>query len=79
MPKALVHTQNDLGQTYPASNLFWIFSWQISKYLLPLESGNLQLKQTKLPEFSLKGNFLWPFPLFSLCSGYPGPITDSPF
>ena len=28
-----------------------IFLWQISKYLLPLESGNLQLEQTKFPVF----------------------------
>ena len=55
------------------------FPWQ--KYLLPLESGNLKLVQTKFPAFSLcfgniskfpvfslTGNFFLPF---SLCSGYP--------
>ena len=63
------------------------FSRQISKSLLPLESGNLQLGKTKFSVFSLcfgkmfkfhvfylTGNFFWPFSLFSLfflCSGYP--------
>ena len=49
----------------------WKFLRQISKYLLPLESWNLQLEQTKFPVFSLTGIFWWPFSLFSLCSGYP--------
>ena len=66
-------------QTYPASKEIWKFSLQVSKYLLPLESGNLQLKQTKFSVFSLhftkiskfpKG-FSPIFPVF-LCSGYPG-------
>ena len=56
------------------------FSQPISKYLLPLESGNLQLEQTKFPVFWQNfqipcvfpdRTFLGPFSLFSLCSGYP--------
>ena len=31
----------------------WEFSRQTSKYLSPLESGNLQLEQTKFPVFPL--------------------------
>ena len=41
-------------QTYPLIQLqkyFGEFSRQILKYLLPLEPGNLQLEQTKLPVF----------------------------
>ena len=53
------------------------------KIFLPLESGNLQLEQTKFPVFSLyfgkiskfpDKDFFWLFSLFflfSLCSGYP--------
>ena len=37
----------------PDSNIFGRFPWQISKYVLPLESGNLQLEQTKFPVFFL--------------------------
>ena len=70
-------------QTYQASNCFGRFSWQISKYLLPLESGNLKLEQTKfpvclvfwqsvqIPRVFLDREFIWTFSLFSLCSGYP--------
>ena len=58
----------------------WEFSWQISKYLLPLESGNLQLEQTKFPVFWQNfqipcvfpdREFFGPSSLFCLCSGYP--------
>ena len=52
-------------------NLFWRFSRKIWKYLLTLESGNLQLEQTKFPVFWKNSIFLGPFSLFSLCSGYP--------
>ena len=45
----------------PSFKFFWRISWQISKYLSSLESGNLQLGQTKFPVFSLKGIF---FPIF---------------
>ena len=71
-------------QTYPASGKKWKFSRQISQYHFPLESGNLQLEQTKFPVFSLcigkiskfpvfslTGIFFWSFSLFSLCRGYP--------
>ena len=56
------------------------FSRQILKYLWPLESGNLQLEQTKFPVLwqnfqipcvSLTGNYFLPCSLFSLCSRYP--------
>ena len=55
----------------------WEFSRKISKYLLPLESGNLQLEQTKFPVFWQHfqipcvfpdRDFFLPFSLFSLCS-----------
>ena len=62
-------------------------SLQISQYILPLESGKLQLEQTKFPVFNVfwqnfqipcvfpdKESF-WSFSLFSLCSGYP--VGDS--
>ena len=58
----------------------WKFSQQIPKYLLPLESGNLQLEQTEFPVFWQNvqipcvfpdREFIWLFSLFSLCSGYP--------
>ena len=42
------------------------FSRQISKYLLPLESGNLQLEQTKFPVFSQCFGKMSKFPVFSL-------------
>ena len=48
---------------------FWEFGGQILKSILPLESGNLQLEQTKFPV--VLQNFLIPFSLFSLCSWYP--------
>ena len=38
-------------QTYPPSKKKWKFLRQIFKYLLPLESKNLQLEQTKFPVF----------------------------
>ena len=65
---------------------YWIFQRQILKCLLSLESGNLQLEQTKFNvQCSRKFNVLakfpnslrfpdrelsLPFSLFSLCSGY---------
>ena len=67
-------------QTYPASKNIWKFSLQILKYTLPLESGNLQLEQTKFPVFWQNfqipyvfpdRELCWPFSLFSLSSGYP--------
>ena len=36
---------------WQASNIFRRFSQEIWKYLSPLESGNLQLEQTKFPVF----------------------------
>ena len=68
----------------------WKFSRQISKYLLPLESGNLQLEQTKFPEFWQifqipcvfpDREFIWPFSLFSLWSRYhnKGPYMHTLF
>ena len=56
-------------QTYQALKQKWRFSWQILKYLLPLESGNLQLEQTKFPEFSLTGIFLVHFRCFPCAVG----------
>ena len=59
----------------------WTFSQQILIYLLPLESGNLHLEQTKFPVFlesfqilcvSPDRDFFLPFSLFTVCSGYPG-------
>ena len=44
----------------------WEFSLQISKYLLPLESGNLQPEQTKFPLFSLCFGKISKFHVFSL-------------
>ena len=61
---------------------FTEFSHQISEYLLPLGSGNLQLEQTKFPVFwqifQIPCVFpdresFWPCSLFSLCSGDPAP------
>ena len=59
-------------------------SLQISQYPFTLESGNLQLEQTKFPGFSqgfgkiskfpgfsLTVIFWGPFSLFALCCGYP--------
>ena len=73
-----------LGRLIKLQKKFGIISRQISKYLSPLESENLQLEQTKLPVFSLCFGkiskfpvfsltviFLLLFSLFSLCSGYP--------
>ena len=69
----LLHTQNWLGRLFQLQS-------QISKYLLPLESGDLQLEQTKFPVFwhNFKipcvfpdRDFWGPFSLFSLCTGYP--------
>ena len=72
----LLHTQNWLGRLTKLKKKNWRFSWQISKYLLPLESGNLQLERTKFPVFSLYFGKISKFPVFSLkgnslCSGYP--------
>ena len=53
-------------QTYPASKNKWKFSRKISKHILPLESGNLQLEQTKFPVFSLCFGKISKFPVFSL-------------
>ena len=59
------------------------FSRQILRYLLPLESGNLQLEQTKFPVLSLcfgkiskfsvfsDRQFIFGYFPFSLCSAYP--------
>ena len=70
--------------TPPAHPKNWKFSGQISKYLLPLESGNLQLEQIKFPVFWQNfqipcvfpdRDFLGSFSLFSLSSlwsWYPG-------
>ena len=58
--------------TYPASKGNWKFSRQILKYLLHLETGNLQLEQTKFPVFPcvfakfLKVFSLTIFPVFAL-------------
>ena len=53
-------------QIYPASGKKWEFSQQISQYRLPLESGNLQLEQTKCPVFALCFGKISKFPVFSL-------------
>ena len=54
------------------------------KYILPLESGNFRLEQTKFPVFWQHFPIPWGFPdrdffspysLFSLCSGYPDYIS----
>ena len=42
---------------------------KISKYLLPLESGNLQLEQTKFPVYFLTGIFFCHFPCFPCAVG----------
>ena len=64
--------------SYPASNQDWKFSRQKLKYVLPLQSGNLHLEQTKFPVFwqnfqnslfSLTGNFLGHFPCFPCAVG----------
>ena len=48
------------------------FSRQISKYLLPLESGNLKLEQTKFPVFSMCFGKISKFPVFSLTGIFLG-------
>ena len=76
-------------QTYQDSIFFFFwggggggggFLLQILKYRLSLESGSLQLEQTKFPVFWQNfqipcvfpdREFFWPFSPFSLCSGYP--------
>ena len=45
-------------------------SRQILIYLLPLESGNLQLEQTKFPVFSPWFGKISKFPVFSLTRNY---------
>ena len=45
-----------------SSKHVWEFSQQISKYLSPLESGNLQIVQTKFPVFSKKFQIPCVFP-----------------
>ena len=47
----------------------WKFSRQISKYLLPLESGNLQLEQTKFRVLAKFAN--------SLCFPWQGISLDT--
>ena len=51
----------DLSSFKEILYIFENFRGEITKYLLPLESGNLQLEQTNFPLFSL----------FSLCRRYP--------
>ena len=59
--------KTDLADLSLSSFNFWgRFSWQISKYLTPLESGNLQLEQTKFPVFYLCFGQISKFPVFSL-------------
>ena len=69
-------------QNYPASNKNWKCSQQILKYILPLESGNLQIEHTKFPVFwqsfqipcVFPDFFVATFPVFSCTvysSGYP--------
>ena len=71
-------------QMYPSSKKTLKLWRQVSQYSLSLESGNLQLEQTKFsvfslcfgkiskfPVFSLTGIIFGHFPLFSLCSRYP--------
>ena len=53
-------------QIYPASGKKWKFSRQILQYPLLLESGNLQLEQTKFPVVSLCFGKISKFPVFSL-------------
>ena len=59
-------------------NKFLVIFAAISKYLLPLELGNLLPEQTKFPVFWQNfqipcvfpdRDYFWPFSLFSLCSG----------
>ena len=46
-------------------------SLQILQYFSPLESGNLQLEQTKLPVFFLCLGKFSKFPVFSLTGNLP--------
>ena len=81
--------KTDLPDLSSFISFFFRFSRQILKYVLLLESGNLQLEQpnslcfgkiSKFPVFSLTGILLLlPFSmffLFSLCSGYPETTTS---
>ena len=57
--------KTDLPDLFPALEKKWKFSRQISQYPLPLESGNIELDQTKLTVFSLCFGKISKFPVFS--------------
>ena len=56
----------------------WKFSRQILQYPLLLESGNLQLEQTKFPVFSLCFGKISKFPVFSLTGIFWGRFPSFP-